>query len=189
MPAKPSISNFVDIHFIGGQGRGRLSLDRRTTHLRRMPRESRNGEDKPLSAKASNPKEARLLELSLFKSADQKALGHLASAADEVSVKAGQILIRQGHNHNEVYVIESGTASVAIEGKEVAEIPAGEFVGELGFFVAGPATATVTAKTDLEVLIIPYNRFDQILNDNPGLVMAILREIAERLHDTDAKLL
>ncbi|MCP3990796.1 MAG: cyclic nucleotide-binding domain-containing protein [Actinomycetia bacterium] len=142
-----------------------------------------------MSAKASNPKEARLLELSLFKNADQKALEHLASAADEASVRAGQTLIRQNHNHNELFIIESGTASVTIDGNEVAEIPAGEFVGELGFFIAGPATATVTAKTDLEVLIIPYNRFDQTLNDNPPLVRAMLHEIAERLHDTDERLL
>jgi CRP-like cAMP-binding protein len=77
---------------------------------------------------------------------------------------------------------------VEIDGEEIAEIAEGEFVGELGFFVRGPASATVRAKTDLEVLVIPYNRLDQVLDDNPGLVRAIATELAIRLHRTDARL-
>lgn len=141
-----------------------------------------------MSTKANNPKEARLLGLDLFKNASQTALAHLASAADEVTVGAGHTLISQDHNHNELFILERGTASVIIDGNEVAEIEEGEFVGELGFFVAGPATATVKAKTDVTVLVIPYNRFDQILTDNPALVRAIAHELAERLRSTDAKL-
>jgi CRP/FNR family cyclic AMP-dependent transcriptional regulator len=139
-------------------------------------------------AKPSDPKEARLLALRLFAKADQSALRHLASAADEVSVAAGHVLIEQGRHHHDIYVIEDGSASVEIDGEEIAEITPGEFVGELGFFVQGPATATVRAKTDLELLVIPYNRFDQTLEDNPALVRAIATELAVRLHDTDARL-
>ena len=136
----------------------------------------------------SDPKEARLKAVPIFAKAGTDALHHLASAADEVSVSAGHVLIEQGKHHHEFYVIESGTAVVEIEGNEIAEIPAGEFVGELGFFVQGPASATVRAKTDVELMVIPYNRFDQILDDNPPLVRAIATELAIRLHDTDARL-
>ena len=136
----------------------------------------------------SDAKEIRLQGLPLFKNANKKAISHLASAADEATVPAGRTLIVQGHMSNEMYVIESGTASVLIDGKEVAEIPAGEMFGELGFFVTGPATATVDAKTEMTVLVIPHNRFDVILNENPDLVREIASELAERLHATDAKL-
>jgi CRP/FNR family cyclic AMP-dependent transcriptional regulator len=139
-------------------------------------------------AKPSDPKEARLLAVPMFAKADHTALRHLASAADEVSVAAGHVLIEQGRHHHEIYVIESGTAAVEIDGEAIAEITAGEFVGELGFFVQGPASATVRAKTNLEIMVIPYNRFDQILDDNPVLVRAIATELATRLHDTDARL-
>jgi CRP-like cAMP-binding protein len=139
-------------------------------------------------AKPKDPKEARLLMVPMFAKADPSALHHLASAADEVSIKAGHVLIEQGHHHHEIYVIEEGTAGVEIDGTEIAQIEAGEFVGELGFFVPGPATATVRAKTAAELLVIPYNRFDQILDDNPSLVRAIAAELAARLHATDARL-
>ncbi len=139
-------------------------------------------------ARPSDPKEARLLAVPMFAKAEHKALQHLASAADEVSVQAGHVLIEQGHHNHEIYVLETGSASVEIDGAAIAEITAGEFVGELGFFVQGPASATVRAKTDLDLLVIPYNRFDQILDDNPSLVRAIATELAVRLHATDARL-
>ena len=137
---------------------------------------------------ARDAKEKRLQSLSLFKNADRKAIQHLASAADEVTVAAGHKIISEGHLHNEIYVVEHGIAVVSIEGNEVAEIPEGEIVGELGFFVRQPASATVAAKTEMDVLVIPYNRFDQILDDNPQMVRAMANELAERLYNTDAKL-
>lgn len=137
---------------------------------------------------ASDPKEDRLRALKLFEKADRRAMSHLMSAIDEANVKAGQAIITQGRDGHEIYIIAEGTAAAVIDGNEVAEIPAGELVGELGYFVRRPASATVQAKTDMKVLILPYNRFDQILDDNPHLVRLILEEVAQRLYDTDAKL-
>ncbi|MGI9604723.1 MAG: Crp/Fnr family transcriptional regulator, partial [Acidimicrobiales bacterium] len=103
-------------------------------------------------------------------------------------VPAGRTIIFEDRNHNDIYVVQSGIASVTIAGDEVAEIPAGEMFGEMGFFVHGNASATVVAKTDMSLLTIPYNRFGQILDENPALVRGIANELAQRLHETDARL-
>lgn len=137
---------------------------------------------------ATDPKRERLKGLSLFQDADDDALDHLTSAVDEVNVDAGYALIREGHHHSEMFVLASGSAEVAIGGTSVATIPAGEFVGELAFFHQGPASATVTTTERSEILIIPFNRFDQILNDNPQMVRSIAKELAERLQATDLRL-
>lgn len=139
-------------------------------------------------SKSSDPKEARLARLSLFAKADAKALDHLAAAADEVTVAAGRKLITQGHRHNELYVLESGSAEVEVSGNKVADIPAGEFIGELAFFTNSAASASVATTSESTLLVIPYNRFDQILDDNPALVRAIAAELADRLVSTDARL-
>ncbi|MEZ5340954.1 MAG: cyclic nucleotide-binding domain-containing protein [Acidimicrobiales bacterium] len=125
---------------------------------------------------------ARLKEVELFRDADKKALAHLASAADEVQFAAGATMMSQGHRHSEGYVILTGTASVTVNGEHVADIPNSYIVGELGLFGHSPASATVIAKTDLEALSIPYNRFDQILEDNPAMTKAIAQQLAGRLH-------
>lgn len=129
----------------------------------------------------------RLAEIPLFADADKTALKHLAQAADEVSLTAGATIITEGHRHNEGYVVIAGTFDVEVGGEKVAEIGEGEMIGELGFFGHGAASATVRAKTDVTVLVLPYNRFDQILDDNPPLAKALAMGLAARLAAMDAR--
>ncbi len=136
----------------------------------------------------ADPKEERLRQLTLFKGADDDAIRRLAAAADEVTVEAGHTLIREGLHHQEMYVLATGGAIVEIGGTKVADIPAGEFVGELSYFNRSPASATVTTSAESNVLVIPYNQFEQILDDNPRLVRAIAAELADRLDATDRRL-
>ncbi|MDH4278009.1 MAG: cyclic nucleotide-binding domain-containing protein [Acidimicrobiia bacterium] len=137
---------------------------------------------------ASDAKAERLQNLPLFNGADKDAIEHLAAAADEVTVEAGHTLISQGRHHQEMYVLESGAAVVEIDGRQVAEVVAGEFVGELGYFTKAPASATVRTAAESKLLVIPYNRFEQILDDNPRMVRAIVAELAERLQAADHQL-
>ncbi len=134
-----------------------------------------------------DPKGERLLAIPLFASADKEALQHLESAIDEVEVKAGTVLYTQGHRHFEGYVLTSGTLSVSIDGNEVAEINGLEVIGEVALFGHNTASATVTAKTDASLLVIPYNRFDQILDENPALTKAIAKQLASRLNAMDQR--
>lgn len=128
----------------------------------------------------------RLRSIPLFRSADKTALEHLASAADEVTVAAGTALITEDHRHNEGYVIVEGTVTVEVGGNKVADVPAGELIGELALFGSNPvASATVKAATETSVLVIPYNRFDQILDENPVLTKAIAKQLANRLQKMD----
>jgi CRP-like cAMP-binding protein len=139
-------------------------------------------------AKTLDEKQKRLAGLAMFKGADARALKHLAGSADEISVSAGDTLIRQGTANQELYIFETGSGKVEIDGNHVADIDSGELIGELGYFVRTPASATVTAAEDSVVLVIPYNRFAEILDDNPQLVRAIAVELAERLHAMDERL-
>ncbi len=133
-----------------------------------------------------DPKSKRLRAIPFFAEADEQALSHLLSAADEVQVKAGHDLINEGHHYGEGYVVVSGTIGVFVGGEEVAEIGPGELIGELALLTRDVvSSATVIAKTDAELLVIPYNRFDQILEDNPALVRTIATQLAHRLRAMD----
>lgn len=130
-------------------------------------------------------KAERLHTLPLFKDADSKAIDNLANAADEVTVKAGTVLIEQGHHHHDGYVVVSGALSAAVDGQVVGTIGAGEVFGELSLFGHGQASATVTATEETNVLIIPFNRFDKILDETPGMAKAMAIQLAARLHKMD----
>lgn len=135
----------------------------------------------------TDPKVTRIQGLPMFKNADIDACKHVASVADIVEVAAGQHLIVSGQLNHEAYVVESGTAVVLVNGEEVAEISDGEMIGELGLLDHGAATATVTTKTAMSLLVIPHNRFGQILDENPSLVLEMAKELAQRLRAMDAR--
>lgn len=137
---------------------------------------------------AKDEKLDRLHAAPLFAGCDKKALSRLATSIDTINVDAGQALIRQGTAAHEAFVIESGEAEVYIDDALIATIPAGEMVGEIGLLTRAKATATVVAKTDMSVLMIPHQRFEAVVSDTPGLGIAIAKELAQRLQATDANL-
>lgn len=137
---------------------------------------------------AKDPKLERLHAVPLFSACDRKALEQLARVIDTVDVDAGTVFYRQGHRHHEAYLIEAGTAEVIIDGEKIAEIPEGQMIGEIGLLTKATSTATVVAKTDMTLLVIPYQRFDQILDNTPTLGIELARELARRLQATDARL-
>ncbi|MEZ5230646.1 MAG: hypothetical protein R2710_29435 [Acidimicrobiales bacterium] len=47
----------------------------------------------------NDAKANRIHSIDLFKEADKKAIEHLEQAADEVTVKAGTVVITQGQRH------------------------------------------------------------------------------------------
>jgi len=123
----------------------------------------------------------------MFAAVARKSIANVTQAADELSFPAGHVLINEGHANTEVFVVETGVASVAVGDEVVAEIHAGEVFGELSFFDPGPATATVVAKTDMTALVIPHNRFDAIVKESPEILESVVRDLAARLRDSDAR--
>ncbi len=135
---------------------------------------------------SDDPKIDRLAQVELFKGADMSALQHLATVVDEVTVAAGTNLILQGHHHNEAYVITRGSVDVVIDGTAVAQLSTGQMIGELGLFSVEPASATVVALEESDLIVIPYNRFDAVLDDNPAMAKRIARQLAARLRRMDS---
>ena len=76
----------------------------------------------------SDPKIERIKSIPFFAKADSKAIKTLASAADEVDVKAGRTIIGEGEFNLVAYIVESGEAEVVVREEAVATIGAGEML-------------------------------------------------------------
>ena len=59
--------------------------------------------------------EARLKDVPFFSILDKKDLDIVAQQTDEVDVRDGQVLVRQGDLGQEFFVVESGTAVATID--------------------------------------------------------------------------
>ena len=114
----------------------------------------------------------------LFRNCSHKQLEQVAEIVDEVEVEAGRQLCRQGDAGHEAFVVISGEAAVSVDGKDVGTAGPGTLVGEISLIDHGTRTATVTATTPMHLLVVPGQRFSQLLDEVPGLPLVVMRDLA-----------
>ena len=87
------------------------------------------------------------------------ALEALARRALAVTVPAGEAVFGQGDHGDRFYAIAEGEAGVTIDGEELPAFSAGDWFGEIALLRDVPRTATITARTDLDLLALERDDF------------------------------
>jgi CRP/FNR family cyclic AMP-dependent transcriptional regulator len=128
-----------------------------------------------------------LKSLDQFRTCTKAELRGVARLAEQVRVDQGEILVREGQCDRELFLILAGTAEVMQAGRRVNALGPCDFFGELGALNRCPRSATVTALSDLELLVIGPREFDA-LAQIPGFRNALLKRMANRLRTADAQL-
>jgi CRP-like cAMP-binding protein len=139
-----------------------------------------------LRAMARSPVD-HLASVSLFSACSKKELQAVARASDQVDLAEGRALCEQGSIGREAFIILDGSAEVKRNGRKVATLTAGDCFGELALLDHGPRTATVTATTPLKVLVIGAREFAGVLDEVPPIAHKLLKSLAGRIRDLDAK--
>ena len=123
-----------------------------------------------------------LKEVPLFARCSKADLRQIATLADEIDVDEGRTLIREGAYGQEFFVVVDGSLRVSRKGKRVADLGAGDVVGEIALVADVPRTATVTASTPAHVLVLTDRGFRDLLAQSPSIATSILQTLGERLH-------
>ena len=121
-----------------------------------------------------------LRALPIFAGASDSGLERLASASGELTCNAGQIVALEGDPGSGMFVILDGTASVEWRGGSV-NLEAGTFFGELTLLApGGRRNARVRAATEMHCLAIPRDAALEVIESEPSVALAMLREVARR---------
>ena len=123
----------------------------------------------------------------LLRNCTHDQLQEVARLAERVQVGEGEVLAREGRIGREFFLILSGSVAVTQMGRRVNTLGSGDFFGELAAMDPGPRNATVTALTDLDVLIIGPRELSA-MSDIPGFRGALFRSMARRLRILEARL-
>jgi CRP-like cAMP-binding protein len=124
---------------------------------------------------------ARLRDIPLFDGLGEDVLQRVLAVSAELECPAGQVLARADDPGAGMFVLEEGTVVVEARGRSI-ELGPGEFFGELSLLVPeSRRVARVRAKTPIRCIAINRLDFEELLEDEPRLALAMLPVVARRL--------
>lgn len=101
-------------------------------------------------------------------------------------------LFREGDSPDAMYIIKSGEFAITkTKGSSeimLAELKAGQMVGEMAIFDRKPRSANVKANKDSEVIMLPYDALTTQLESLPVWVKAIMRTMNDNLREANKKI-
>jgi CRP/FNR family cyclic AMP-dependent transcriptional regulator len=132
-----------------------------------------------------------LAEHPVFRNGSPAARAALVAKATPFEYPAGSFLMRQGEPASFVLVITAGEVAIVSPVRGGAEwvhriIEAGQLIGELALLTDGRRTAGVRATSPTTAWAIGRDDFWAFLDATPGASSALLRQVAERLADSEA---
>jgi CRP-like cAMP-binding protein len=122
-----------------------------------------------------------LRQVPLFADLDKSELNHVAQAATDLDLDAGNVLMREGALANEMVVVVDGMLEVTRDGEHVADIGPGGFAGEMALLTHAHRNSTVVTKTKCSVLHIDGRAFSALLEDVPEIAVKMLPIVAGRV--------
>jgi CRP-like cAMP-binding protein len=127
-----------------------------------------------------------LADVPLFEGCTKADLARIASLADELDVPAGRVLMRQGEYGHECFVILDGRARVSFRGRRAVTLRPGDSFGEMALLQPrGKRSATVTAETDMDLLVLGSREFSTMLEEVPPVARKVMAAVAERVRQAE----
>ena len=128
-----------------------------------------------------NQKIDLIRKVPLFARCSRAELKEIAILADEIDLREGKEMTRQGAPGREFFVLLEGTADVKKNSRRVNTLGPGDFFGEIALVSREPRTATVIATSPVRALVITDWSFRQLLDDAPRVKTKVMEAMAERL--------
>ncbi len=105
----------------------------------------------------------------------------IASFLKPVYAQPGDVLCQEGTPGDYFYMIVDGEAEVRKGQKVLSMIGPGEVFGEMALLTGEPRSATVVARSPMELYQLHQEHFDNVLTWSPHMAWALSRALARRL--------
>jgi len=101
----------------------------------------------------------------------------------------GENVFVENEPGDEMYFVFDGHVDLLKSGRLLKRIGPGEYFGEMSMLINTPRTATATVVADdTRLIAVKSGNFEAIMRENPDIVLALLKEMAERLKTTNLAL-
>jgi CRP-like cAMP-binding protein len=122
----------------------------------------------------------------LFSRLDADSLQAIGQTLRRRRFRRGEVLFHEGDPGDALFIVASGVVKVVVpseQGEEaiLATLHRGDFLGELALLDGAPRSASAVAMEATEVLALPRNRFQALVDSEPQIRDALLSALAAEL--------
>jgi CRP/FNR family transcriptional regulator, cyclic AMP receptor protein len=128
-----------------------------------------------------NAKIELIKSVPLFSELSRRHLEEVAGIADEIDLREGKELTKEGRAGREFFVLVEGTADVKKGSRRINTLGGGDFFGEIALVTRRPRTATVVATSPVRALVITDRSFRTLLERQPEIQAKVMSALAARL--------
>lgn len=133
---------------------------------------------------AAPSRDARIRHLErvpLFSGFSEDELRRVAGISKIIEAPAGAVLTQMGKPGDSFFVIIDGRVAVQTQIGVADQLQPGDFFGEMSLLDGEPRSATVTATTDVRLLVVDRSNFWRLLDETPDLIRQILMILSRRV--------
>jgi CRP-like cAMP-binding protein len=123
----------------------------------------------------------------LFAETDETFIDRLAEEFTARTYAPGELIAEEGERGRTFFVIETGEATVLVDGAEVRTLGPGDAFGEMALIDKSARSATVRADTEVHGYQLPVFSFRPIVESHPEMVWALLEALAQRVRDAESR--
>ena len=122
-----------------------------------------------------------------FAATDDAFLDRLAEEFNSRTYAPGDLMAEEGERGQTFFVIETGEATVLVQGNEVRRLGPGDSFGEMALIDKTARSATVRAETEVRGYHLPVFSFRPIVESHPEMTWALLEALAKRVRDAESR--
>jgi CRP-like cAMP-binding protein len=121
-----------------------------------------------------------LASVPFFSGLSPAARSAVAPYAEQIELAEGTQLTGEGKRGVLFFVIKSGTAKVLQDDREIRELGEGDFFGEIALLETSERTASVIAKTPMQVIVLIESAFKTLVETDSAAARECEAAMRER---------
>lgn len=127
------------------------------------------------------PKIAKAVQdLPLFAGLNAEQVTRLAGVCGVGTFNAGDIVFQEGEASKEMHVVLQGEVGITLAGRSdpVGLVRSGECLGEMSLLTSGAHSATATARTQVETMVLGHQDLAALIRLRPDIALHIYANLA-----------
>jgi len=97
------------------------------------------------------------------------------------TVKAGDVIFREGDAADEMYVIKTGTVEIRVGNRVLEKLGENTIFGEMALIDSSRRSADAVAVTDATIIPVTEKQFLWMVSQTPFFALKVMRVLAQRL--------